>query len=179
MNDRKQYVGEMSKRLMESFVCLFAKFEQAKAAGDWDAAYRVMLAMLRDHGAAVDRIREAMLEADALDVELRLYRPTRGMEPPAPLLHDYDYVVTNHSGFFCAAKRIRKTARIEGFAFNYIQEHWVPDRKSLCGQKTHYPVRERFTSGGWPRLRELCVECTSKLVEQGLITNDDAVVTGS
>lgn len=108
----------------------------------------------------------ARLEADALATELQVYRPTRDQEPAAPALDGYVYVKTANFPWVCASVEVVEMVAIPGLAavMGYTQEHSTWEEKTVCGKKAFYPVSERFTSGGWPRLRELCPDCTRKLL---------------
>jgi len=109
-------------------------------------------------------------ECDSLTAELSTYRPTKADRPAAPALDDYTWVTTGKAPWICAAKTLRQTIWISTlFGGGYHQEHYTNDRKTLCGAAALYPVNERFTSGGWPRLHELCPDCTRGLVDLGLL----------
>lgn len=133
--------------------------DSARARKDWLALMRITDQAIRDSIAA-------RIEADALATELKFYRPTRDDEPPAPVLDGYVYVFTAHQPWVCASVEVVEMVSIPGLAavLGYTQEHSTWEEKTVCGRKAFYPVSERFTSGGWPRLRELCPECTRKLL---------------
>lgn len=138
-----------------------AFFDAAKSTNDWPSANRAFLSMLHDLDIAIRIAVGARIEADALAAELLVYRPERSDRPAAPLLKDYVYVFTAKASWVCAAVELRKTIIVPaGLGGGYPQDHFVPEKKTLCGKKVNHPVSERFTSGGWPRLHELCPECT-------------------
>lgn len=148
-------------------------FDRATAANDWPAAERVLRELFRWTNHVVGEARAARIEADALATELQLYRPTRADLPPAPLLPGYCYVFTAKFPWVCAAVERREVVYIApGVGGGYYQTHYAPEKKTLCGKATTYPVSERFTSGGWPRLHELCPECTKRLVIVGVLKAD-------
>lgn len=142
-------------------------FDRAEQASDWDAARKVWYALRRGTNTAISEARGARIEADALAAELLVYRPTRAEKPAAPLLPEYCYVFTANFPWVCAAKVRRDTVLIQGLALcpAYAQEHYTPEKTTACGKKTSFPVSERFTSGGWPRLHELCPDCVRALGE--------------
>lgn len=149
-------------------------FDAAKNSDDWASAHKLQLELYRllDH-----EIREhlgARIEAEALATELLVYRPTRGGKPPAPPLEGYAYVHTAKWPWVCVAVELRQVVAIPGIGMTlgYTQEHYVPERKTICGKQTAYPVSERFPSGGWPRLHELCPDCTQILAKRGLLATD-------
>lgn len=145
-----------------------AEFEAAKAAGDWAAAWKLWLRLMHAASIVIAESRGARIEADALATELQTYRLTRADQPPAPALDGYMYVATS-GAFVCAAVEHRKRVEIKGLsmAADYSQDHYAPDPKTVCGRKTAFPVNERFASGGWPRMRELCPDCVARLAEAG------------
>lgn len=146
-------------------------FYAAVAAGDREQVETVWRRLLAATDGAIRCSRDARAEADALATELLLYRPTRHEQPPAPPLGDYCYVFTAKAPWVCAAVELRKVVTVQvGLGCSYSQDHYVPERHTLCGRVVTYPVSERFTSGGWPRLRELCPDCTAQLAALGLLT---------
>ena len=165
------YADNLSKRMTE----LSADFDAAMGYGDWVTAKKLWLELLF-WGSTV--IREALgdrAEADALSAELKVYRPTRAGLPPAPFLKKYAYVFTGKSPWVCAAVEVREVIQIPGMSGmpGYSQEHYTTERKTVCGKVVSYPVKERFVSGGWPRLHELCPECTKLLVKAGIAMHSE------
>lgn len=142
-------------------------FDSAQATGNSSAAHEQWLALLQITDQAIMDALAARLEAQSLATELRVYRPTRDEETPAPVLDGYVYVHTATFPWVCASLEIVEFVSIPGLAgvLGYRQEHSTWQEKTVCGKKAFYPVSERFTSGGWPRLRELCPECTRRLWE--------------
>lgn len=131
-----------------------------------DRAWRELIFMVDSQ---VRERHRAEVENDALSAELQLYRPRRCDKPAAPLIAEHCYVFTAKQPFVCAAKEIRKVFQHEAWkAWGYLQESYTPDQKTICGRQTNYPVSERFTSGGWPRLHELCPDCVKLLTDKGL-----------
>lgn len=146
-------------------------FDDAATRGDWKAAKALWLKLLFAMDVAVGESRAGRIEADALATELLTYRPTRHEKPPAPPLNGYVYVFTAKAPWVCAAVELRTILRIVPLSgLPYFQDHYVPEKKTLCGKAATFPVMERFTSGGWPRLHELCPDCTAKLVQLGFAT---------
>lgn len=153
-------------------------FDLAKLAGDWNAAHKLQLNLYRllDH-----EIREhlgARIEAESLAAELLVYRPTRSGRPPAPPLRGHAYVHTASFPWVCAAVERREVVSIAGIGWGdgYTQECYTPERKTICGKKTTFPVNEWFPSGGWPRLHELCPDCTGILAKSGLLASNGQAV---
>jgi hypothetical protein len=139
---------------------------------------RLWLDLLAAYSTVIREARSASVENDALSAELKVYRPTRTGRPAAPFLERHIYVFTARSPWVCAAVELRQTIQIPPiFGGGYYQEHYVPEKKTVCGKTTSYPVSERFTSGGWPRLHELCPECTTALVKAGAFPVEP--ITGS
>lgn len=143
----------------ESFFEAIRSNDSARARKEWLHLMRITDQAIRDSIAA-------RIEADALATELKVYRQTRDDEPPAPVLDGYVYVHTANFPWVCASVEVVEMVVIPGAAgvLGYRQEHSTWQEKTVCGKKAFYPVGERFTSGGWPRLRELCPECTRKLL---------------
>ena len=90
----------------------------------------------------------------------------------------YVYVFTAKFPWVCAAVELRQKVLVRVIGSEYLQDHYVPDRKTICGKATSFPVTERFESGGWPRLHELCPECTKALVAKGLIVTSESAPQG-
>lgn len=159
---REDHATRVRQRLTE----VSQLFDIAQAANDSAAAHKQWLAMLRIADQATMDSLAARIEADALATELRVYRPTRDDEPPAPVLDGYVYVHTANFPWVCASVEIVEMVHIPGLAgvLGYRQEHSTWQEKTVCDKKAYYPVSERFTSGGWPRLRELCPDCTRLLL---------------
>lgn len=147
----------------------FELFQKAEAADHWPTARKAFLQLMSCASVVMSESKGSRIEADALAAELSVFRKTRLEEPAAPLLEDFDYVFTSKAAWVCVAKSLRKTIFVSVSAVqSYHQEHMTTDTKTECGKKVAYQVRERFTSGGWPRLRELCPECTEILITRGL-----------
>jgi hypothetical protein len=152
--------ARLESRLSEYSTSFWVGLERmsAKEMGD---AFRHVTQMLSEQIAERHRV---AIENDALATELSLYRPTRSQRSAAPKLPDYCYVTSGNSVWVCIAREIRHTSKISGIE----QEHYMPDSTTVCGRKTGYPIHERFTSGGWPRRHELCVDCCKKLAEHNI-----------
>lgn len=160
------------QRYMQSMSSNNQQFYAALDSGDQDGmakAFRVVLFMV--DGLIRERSR-AESEVDALAAELLLYRPRRDQRPAAPLIAGYCYVSSGSAPWVCTAVERREVVSYhEWSAIGLTQEHYVPERKTLCGAKTAFPISERFTSGGWPRVHELCPRCVVVLVGKGLWPN--------
>lgn len=157
-----------AENLRKSVSETIAAFESAKAAGSWDIAEKCLRALCFWADTAIGVSRRTAQEADALAAELQLYRPTRDQRPPAPLLPGYCYVESGQYAWACVAVEHRQV--VVNTEWHYTQEHYAPDKKTLCGRKNHFPINERFESGGWPRLHELCPKCAEILLARGLLT---------
>lgn len=160
-SDEQRHVAERHARGEAKISQLWDDHKAAVACGDLKAAERAFHELRLHSLWSLAEMRTASIEADTLAVELSLYRPTRASEKAAPIVPDHCYVTTS-GPWVCVAREIVKTAVYKGFFTSqgsFTQEHCVPDVKTLCGKKNVYPVSERFESGGWPRLRELCPEC--------------------
>ena len=154
-----------AKRVQESISEHARSFDAAVNSGDLVAVKKEWLALLRINGQVMSDAIAARLEADSLGVELRVYRPTRSDFPAAPILDGYVYVHTAKFPWVCAAVEIVERVSIPGLAgvIGYSQEHSTPERKTICGKATTFPVSERFGWGGWPLQKELCPDCTKLL----------------
>lgn len=143
----------------QSFFEAIRTNDSARARKEWLRLMAITDQAIRDSVAA-------RIEADSLATELQAYRPTRDQEPAAPVLDGYVYVKTANFPWVCASVEVVEMVAIPGLAavMGYTQEHSTWEEKTVCGKKAFYPVIERFTSGGWPRLRELCPDCTRKLL---------------
>lgn len=139
--------------------------DKAEASNDWKAVQELFRKLCGTVDVVIREARSATDEADKLAAEPLVYRPTRTDRPAAPLLDGYVYVYTGKVPWVCAAKELREQVWINTGA-GYFQEHCAPERKTVCGKAVSYPVSERYTSGGWPRVRELCPECTVVLAKQ-------------
>lgn len=144
-------------------------FNQSVATGDWQSAERSWRTLSRLADTCIQEARNARIEVDALAAELLVYRPVRSGRPPAPQIAGYVYVFTAKFPWVCAAVELHKKVLVRGIGSDYLQDHYVPERKTVCGKVTAFPVTERFESGGWPRMHELCPECTKELIVKGLI----------
>jgi hypothetical protein len=150
---------------------LSSAFERAVEFGDRDAARSLWLKLLHGADTVIREARAARIEADALEAELLTYRPARSDRPPAPPLDGYAYVFTAKVPWVCAAVELRQLVYIPAiFGGGYHQEHYAPERKTVCGKVVSFPVSERFTSGGWPRLHELCPDCTKSLAAKMVLS---------
>lgn len=158
-----------AKRVRDNIRELGERF--AEAVGVPEDARKIWLKILFVADSAIAEAAGARIEADTLATELQLYRPTRDRQTAAPLIDGICYVFTGKA-WVCAAAEHRKTVVHQACYGAYSQEHYVPDRKTVCGQKTAYPVNERFASGGWPRLRELCPDCVRLLLDAGRFPAD-------
>ena len=143
--------------LQRSMNSHFDLFQRAKVAEHWPTAEKAFLDLMSCASVVMSESKGARIEADALAAELSVFRKTRLEEPAAPLLEDFDYVFSSRAAWVSVSA-----------VQSYHQEHMTTDTKTECGKKVAYQVRERFTSGGWPRLRELCPECTEILITRGL-----------
>lgn len=143
----------------DSFFEALGKSDFARAKKEWLHLMRITDQAIRDSVAA-------RIEADSLATELQVYRPTRDQEPVAPVLDGYVYVHTATLPWVCASVEIVEMVHVPGVAgvIGYTQEHSTWQEKTVCGKKAFYPVSERFPSGGWPRLREMCPDCTRLLL---------------
>lgn len=157
-----------ARRTRESMAEHHGAFHAAIERGDKDAALRAWRHLARIADSVVSESERARIEADALAAELEAYRPVRSDRPAAPVLPDHEYVFTASFPWVCAAGVRRATVFIQAGP-GYCQECQTPEKATLCGKKTAFPVSERFTSGGWPRMHELCPDCLRKLDEMGLI----------
>lgn len=148
----------------ERHVCdLRDEIAAAAERGDWAAAKKAAHELHLSAIFAATGERDAATEAEEYAVELSRYRPTRAAEKPAPGIDGGEYVTTAATRFVCVAKSVRRTLQYDTFSL----DHYVPDVKTECGKKTLYPVRERQSSGGWPRLREVCPDCVRRLIAAG------------
>lgn len=161
------HAGNVQKSINDCF----DSFGRASAANDWGAAEKALLKLMQQASIVMRESVAIRIEADSLAAELLAYRPTRSDRPAAPLIDGYNYVFTGKQPWVCAAKELRKTVYINAGA-GYTQEYFIPERKTLCGRATSYPVSERFESGGWPRRHELCPDCTALLGKAGLLGID-------
>lgn len=154
-----------AKRVREQIGEAARQFHTAQDNGDSRSATKQFLKLLRITDQAISDSIAARIEAISLATELKVYRPTRSDEPPAPLLDGYVYVHTARFPWVCASVEIVEMVHIPGLGFRgYRQEHATWEEITVCGKKAFYPVSERFPSGGWPRLRELCPACTKLLL---------------
>ncbi|MHC5543291.1 hypothetical protein ACYOEI_34140 [Singulisphaera rosea] len=135
-------------------------FDRAVAGGNWKIAEECMRGMIRMADNAIRESIGARHEADSLEAELTTYRPRRSDQPAAPRLQDYFYVFTARFPWVCASKAHRRELYIGP---GYTQEFWTHDKKTVCGKPVSFSVSERFESGGWPRMHELCSECVELL----------------
>ena len=155
------HADNLSKRMCE----LGQQFDRCVESGDRTGLREAWRHLLHCTDTVIRESRGARIEADALAAELSLYRPTRLEKPVAPEIPGHVYVFTARA-WVCAAVELHVKVQIAAVhGGGYLQDHYVPEKKTLCGKATTYPVTERFTSGGWPRLHELCPECVRKLVE--------------
>jgi hypothetical protein len=162
---RELHATNLQRRMNEHFDL----FQKAAAADHWPTARKAFLQLMSCASVVMSESKESRIEADALASELSVFRKTRLEEPAAPPLDNFDYVFVTKTPWVCVAKALRKTVVISVSAVqSYQQQHWTTDTKTECGKKVAYPVRERFSSGGWPRLHELCPECTGILITRGL-----------
>lgn len=159
---REDHAARVRQRVGEHHDSFFKALE----SGDLKAARKEWLHLMRITDQVISDSIAARIEADTLSTELKVYRPTRDDEPPAPILDGYVYVHTAKFPWVCASVEVVEMVSIHGLAgvLGYRQEHSTWEEKTVCGKKAFYPVNERFASGGWPRLRELCPECTRKLL---------------
>lgn len=139
-------------------------FEAAQRAGDWTTAWGLWLKMLHHADTVISESRAARIEAEAIATELQRFRPHRADIEPAPEVPGHVYVFTASVPWACVAVELRQVVTHQACHGAYQQEHYVPERKTVCGKKTAFPVNERFASGGWPRLCEVCPECFKALV---------------
>lgn len=154
-----------AKRVRDRIVEIARSFDAARSDGDWEAAHGAWLELLFVADAAIGEARGARIEADSLATELESYRPTRSQRPAAPRMEEYAYVHTARFPWVCAAKVVRKSIHVDaGFGAGYVQEFWVPVRKTVCGKSVTFEVSERFGTGGWPRMHELCSDCARLLI---------------
>jgi hypothetical protein len=169
------HADNLSRHLHE----LSLSFERAVESGDKAEARRRWLELIHGADTVIREARAARIEADALESELLTYRPARSDRPPAPPLAGYVYVFTAKVPWVCAAIEVRQLVYVPAlFGGGYEQEHYAPERKTVCGKVVAYPVSERFTSGGWPRLHELCPDCTRALAAKGVLGQALAATDG-
>ena len=133
-------------------------FDRVCEAKDWEGAEKLWQRLLASANMAIREAVAASTEADALATELLVYRPVRTGLPAAPALDGFVYVFTAKTPWVCVAKNVRKRMAVNP-EFNLWQEFYIHEQTTVCGKLVTFPVRERFTSGGWPRLHELCPEC--------------------
>jgi hypothetical protein len=160
------HADNLSNRLGE----YVAAFDRAKQSGDWAAAEKLWRLVFVAIDTVIRESRGSRMEADALACELAVYRPTRAEQPPAPSIDGYVYVFTAKTPWVCAAVERREKVLVPTLIGpGYLQDHYTSERDTVCKKKVTFPVHERFASGGWPRLRELCPECVKMLAERKLI----------
>lgn len=157
-----------AQRTRESMAEHHAAFRAAIERGDKDAALKAWGHLARIADGVASESERSRIEADALAAELEMYRAVRSDRPAAPNLPDHEYVFTASFPWVCAAGVRREMVYIRAGA-GYHQECQTPEKTTLCGKKTAFPVSERFTSGGWPRMHELCPDCLRKLDGLGLL----------
>lgn len=155
-------------RTRQSMAEHHAVFHAALDRGDKDASLRAWRHLARIADSVVSDAVAARIEADSLAAELETYRPTRSAKPAAPVLDDHEYVHTANFPWVCAAGVRRESVWIDAGA-GYFQKCQTPEKVTLCGRKTTFPVNERFASGGWPRMHELCPDCLRRMDAMGLL----------
>lgn len=163
MNSYVQQIDDRAKRKQQRLSEIIGRYNQITAPPPHvEKCFRELCCMMDQ---AIREEHRSALEADSLMVELSKYRPVRDDEPAAPVLDGYVYVHTATFPWVCASVEVVEFVSIPGPAgvLGYRQEHSTWEEKTVCGKKAFYPVNERHTSGGWPRLRELCPECTRRL----------------
>lgn len=163
------HATEVTDRAMKGYFEMADRLQAAVAGTGAEALAREMTrAIAAKLSWAYGYWKTAAYELDALTLELEAIRPSRHCQTAAPPLPLHTYVTAVRSPWICAAKSVREVAHISaGLGCDYHQEHWSFEKVTACGRKVLFPENERYTSGGWPRQREVCPECMRKLAAAG------------
>lgn len=137
----------------------------ARLVGDM-AAQRELSLLYQQLDAAIARAVYAGEEAGEMERKLVALHPELAEAPFAADLPGYMYVKIGKSMAICLAAEVKGEVQYDEWkAWGFVQEFVVPEKKTVCGEKTSHP----YSSRGAPKVNEVCPKCAEILKSQGLL----------